>query len=125
MTVVDRYSRRLQALPQLDDKLIDGVLDVIEIDQVAKGIAQAALGNARKSDNYNVVNYCNVEKVKASDLRDYYEKRTGSTFAELLMELWLDKAVGLGLNPMVDFLLRESVKSGRPIPVPSLRNGLN
>lgn len=125
MTVVDKYSRRLQTLPQLDDKLIDGVLDVIEIDQVAKGIAQAALGNARKSGNYNVVNYCNEEKVKASDLRDYYEKRTGSTFAELPMELWLDKAIGLGLNPMVDFFLRESVKSGRPILVPSLRNGLN
>jgi hybrid polyketide synthase/nonribosomal peptide synthetase ACE1 len=125
MTVVDRYSRKLQALPKLDDKLVDGILDMIDIEQLVKGLAQVVLedGVSRESSQYRVLNYCNEEKVKVSELRQYYEKTTASRFAEMPMEMWLDEAAGLGLNPMVDFFLRESVKSGKPIPVPSLRKG--
>ncbi|KAI0450031.1 hypothetical protein F5B21DRAFT_529364 [Xylaria acuta] len=130
MTVVDKYSRELQALPRLDDKLVDGVLDIVEIEEVVSGITNAVMasrhsnGTSHDTSHYVVMNYCNEEKVEASELKKYYEKRTGTQFIELPMETWLDKAVGLGLSPMVDFFLRESVKSGGPIRVPSLRKGI-
>ncbi|KAI5925273.1 hypothetical protein F4810DRAFT_718242 [Camillea tinctor] len=130
MTVVDKYSRKLQALPQLDDSLVNGVLDIVNIEQVADGVARAVSTTSRLGEIlgdgarlYNVLNYCSEEKVKATELRQYYERRTGGQFTELPLEGWLDRASELGLNPMVDFFLRDAVKSGKPIPVPSLRKG--
>ncbi|KAI1359923.1 hypothetical protein F5Y08DRAFT_349225 [Xylaria arbuscula] len=124
MTVAHKYSPRLRALPQLGDGLMDGALDMIEVDQLVEGMTRTVLGTACMPEKYHVLNYCNEEKFMASEFPDHYEKRTGSRYPEIPADLWLDRAVALGLNPKVDFYFREFIKSGRPIPIPSLRRGL-
>ncbi|RYP52156.1 hypothetical protein DL768_002598 [Monosporascus sp. mg162] len=67
MTAVDKYSWKLQAFLQLDNKLVDGLLDIVEIEQVAGGITDAVLDNlSRKasggSPRDTILNYCSEEE---------------------------------------------------------------
>jgi hypothetical protein len=61
--------------------------------------------------------------VKASEIKQYYEAKLGHEIAEWPLEDWLDRASECGLNVMVEFFLRDSFKSGKPILAPCLRKG--
>ena len=77
---------------------------------------------AADSSQYTELNYCNG-KIEMAELSRYYGNKTGSQFARLPMELWLDRASGLGLDPILSLVLRELVGLGELILVPSLRKG--
>ena len=138
MTVLNRYSSKLHAVPKLDANFVHGDLDIVDVEDVAEGIVAWVLGAGRISNTdsavsdlstesdsglYKVLNYCNDNKVKAPEIKKYYEEKLGLEIAEWPLESWLDRASELGLNVMVEFFLRDSFKSGKPIMAPCLRKG--
>ncbi|KAF7557832.1 hypothetical protein G7Z17_g375 [Cylindrodendrum hubeiense] len=125
VTVLNKYCKAMGAVPQMDDTVIDGDLDIIEVDEVAEGMVASAIQAAEvkpgSTENpLHIINYCQEVKIKANELHDYYTKKFGMPLKHWGVEKWLDEASELGLDVMVEFFLRESYRSGKPILCPVL-----
>ncbi|KAH7130903.1 hypothetical protein EDB81DRAFT_888200 [Dactylonectria macrodidyma] len=125
VTVLNKYCKAMQAVPQMDDTVVDGDLDIIEVDEVAEGMVASAIQATNvkpgvPENPLHIINYCQEVKVKPNELHDYYTKKLGMPLKHWGVEKWLDEASELGLDVMVEFFLRESYRSGKPILAPVL-----
>ncbi|KAK7415996.1 hypothetical protein QQZ08_012149 [Neonectria magnoliae] len=128
VTVLNKYCKAMRAVPQMDESVVDGDLDIIEVDEVAEGMVATTIHAGDKpaagENPLHIINYCQEVKIKPSELHAYYTKKLNMPLKHWGVEKWLDEASELGLDVMVEFFLRESYRSGKPILAPILRKGL-
>lgn len=121
------YSEILGSVPQLSG-VINGNLDFVDVQHVAKDIATQALAStiANQLDSPpkpSYVNHCSEEKVPIPNLKEYMEKANGKSFNELELNDWLQKAREAGLNGLICEYLKNMVDKKEPLHLPSLVKG--
>ncbi|EHK49839.1 polyketide synthase [Trichoderma atroviride IMI 206040] len=121
------YSEILGSVPQLSG-VIEGNLDFVDVEHVAKNIATQALASTisnqmDSSPKASYVNHCSEEKVPIPNLKDYMEKAKGKSFDDLELNDWLQKAREAGLNELICDYLKDMVEKKEPLRLPSLVKG--
>ncbi|KAI1126496.1 hypothetical protein F5Y10DRAFT_293756 [Nemania abortiva] len=107
MSAIERFSIRQLTVPAMDARLWPGMLDTVDVEDVAEGIVRNVLGGA-PAQPLIVRNYCSEDKFGVQELQSYYAKKTGCTIALVSMEKWLEGATELGLNAVLAFFMRDT-----------------
>lgn len=121
------YSEIIGSVPQLSG-VIDGSLDFVDVQHVAKDIVTQALASTIQSQmdslpKASYVNHSSEEKVPIPNLKEYMEKAKGKSFNELELGDWLQKAREAGLNELICEYLKDMVGKEKPLRLPSLVKG--
>lgn len=131
ITALDTYTRVLNAVPALKGGEVDGDLDIVDVDEVAGGVADLAVEGPAKmalgttnETGYTVVNYCAEVKVKPTKIKGYMEMRVGHRLNEMPFQTWLEKSAEKGMNKPVNFYLQDCLRQRKPIAAPCLRKGV-
>ncbi|KAL7925223.1 polyketide synthase [Trichoderma austrokoningii] len=118
------YSEILGSVPQLSGA-INGSLDFVDVQQVAKDIATQALASTHEDPlpKASYINHCSEKKVPVPNLREYMQKTKGKSFDELELNVWLQKAREAGLNELICEYLKMLVSKKEPLHLPALGKG--
>ncbi|KAK8104542.1 ketoacyl-synt-domain-containing protein [Apiospora kogelbergensis] len=98
MSAIERYSMRMCAVPALDAKLWPGYLDIVDVEDVARGIVADAVDELPAQGKFVVRNYCTEDRFTVEELQEFYTRKTGQEVAIWPLEKWLGQAASLGLN---------------------------
>lgn len=96
-----KYSRLLKAVPSSDK--VQGEIDLVSAENVAKGIVASALGGNQPSGSQRITHihqtgdFC----LPISGIKAFLESETKETFETINISEWADRAIGLGLHPTV------------------------
>lgn len=121
-----RVSTRLMAAPRLDST-VDGVLDLVDVEDVARGIVDHALTSvavpgvdesgrgtgitANQTDaslsTIRFVHHCNPQKMHMAHLGRYLSEKLGTSIEECDMAEWLERARGEKMSSLMQSFLRE------------------
>ncbi|KAK8055589.1 hybrid PKS-NRPS PsoA [Apiospora rasikravindrae] len=123
MSAIERYSKRLCAVPALDATLWPGYLDIVDVEDVARGIVTGALAGP-SAQHFTVRNYCTEDKFGVDELQQFYARQTGQDVALWPLQEWLEKAAALGLNKVLEFFIRDTHQAKKMYRIPSLRKGV-
>ncbi|KAI0966399.1 hypothetical protein F4678DRAFT_484245 [Xylaria arbuscula] len=125
MSAIDRFSIRQRAVPAMDPRLWPGLLDIVDVEDVATGIVRDVLTVSASSSSPPLVvrNYCSNDKFGVQDLQRFYARKTGGDIALVTMDKWLQGAAELGLNGVLEFFMRDTYESKQVYRIPSLRKG--
>lgn len=121
-----RVSTRIMAAPRLDST-VDGVLDLVDVEDVARGVVDHALTlvavpgfddsgrgigiTADRADaslsTIRFVHHCNPQKMHMAHLGRYLSEELGTPVEECDMAEWLEKARGEKMSSLMHSFLRE------------------
>ncbi|KEY66410.1 hypothetical protein S7711_05843 [Stachybotrys chartarum IBT 7711] len=122
MTVVDRYSEQMGAVPSLDQRHLRGVVDIVQVGDVAEAVVAASIDPATRK-SFNICHHCNGDSFRIEDLQKYYEEKTGHDIAVWSKEKWLDRAVELGLGSLIATFLRQQLQGNEAFRFVPIRKG--
>lgn len=121
MTSVIKYSRELQAVPAMGNGSVEGLIDLVEVDDVSRALVAAALDPPRPSRDQaaiRFVHHCSEDKFLPGEFRKHMERSEQRHFGELPMLTWLDAALDKGLaRPLYEFLA-SAVSNGKKVVFP-------
>jgi hypothetical protein len=124
LSALDKYSKQLRAVPELE-RCLEGAVDLVDVAEVAAKLVAAALQDPPATeDDFVVNNYCGERRFRVQDMQQYYSEQTGYSIETWTMERWLERAEELGLNKSVALVLRQAVQSHQILPMGSLRKGV-
>lgn len=129
ITALVRYSRLLKAVPT--SETTNGYFDLIEVDEVAKGVTEQALdphwspgvqlGQIRPPQ---FVHHCRHTKLDASQFRKYIENDSGIEFEELGLQSWLSRALERGLSPLIRDYMVMATNGGQQLSLVTVTKGV-
>ncbi|WYZ35340.1 hypothetical protein EsH8_I_001616 [Colletotrichum jinshuiense] len=126
LAALDRYSRELRAVPELEQCLGDHVLQLVDVADVAEGMVVAALEavqapGTEAAARVVIRNYCGERGFRPRDMPERYREETGHPIALWPMEKWLREAEGVGLKKSVATVMTRAVETGQVLPIGSLK----
>lgn len=128
-----RYSILMRAVPKLEN--MDGYFDFKDVNVVAAEVAAAATvattttGGAPGSDTHHQKNvessvtfrhHSSGVRVPVSAFRERMELLYGGSFEELSQHDWLEKAMEMGIEPLIVSYLQAIVERGQTMSFPFL-----
>lgn len=100
--MLTKYSIMMKALPRIDKECIKGQWDFVIVHEVAKEIADSAIGSISSGCPGTIfINHCSEAKVPLENLKAYLEEISGVRLEEMDMNEWLRLAREKGLHPLV------------------------
>ena len=120
-----KYSRIMKAVPS-SDKLV-GTLDLVSAEKVAKGI----VGRAMRAEEVSATTPAAVVyvhqtgdfRLPISDMRAFLETETDAVFDTLGIGEWAERAVALGLHPVVGAAFKRVEDTDGAMVFPSFVKG--
>ncbi|KAF2647846.1 hypothetical protein K491DRAFT_723083 [Lophiostoma macrostomum CBS 122681] len=100
LVALDRWCRRMRAVPEMDPAKWQGELDVIDVGDVVPELIATAFAHD-SSVGYAVHNYCSDNSYNLQDLAGMYKEKLGGPVKVLPMEQWLKRALSMGMPSVV------------------------
>ncbi|KAI0107448.1 hybrid PKS-NRPS PsoA [Nemania sp. FL0031] len=122
MATLLQYSRLTRAVPVFNPERIEGVFDMVEVEQVSSALVHTALTSTHflEQPTIRYLHHCSDRKIPPNKLRNYLEKREGLSFTEVPLDQWLEAAVKNGLDRTVYEFLSHLESNEQKIRLPVL-----
>lgn len=117
LNAILKYSALMSAVPQISTSPVSGYFDFAAVETVAADIADVAVA-ADQPQHLRFRHHSSGVKVEPSGFKEYMEKMHGKEFVELELEEWLERALKVGIEPMIAVYLRAVVQTGEKLVFP-------
>ncbi|KAI5358411.1 Putative fatty acyl-coenzyme A reductase, NAD-binding domain, NAD(P)-binding domain superfamily [Septoria linicola] len=111
-----RFSILMDAVPRIASLPVAGYFDFAPVEAVAEAIAEAATDTAQPFQ-IRFHHRSGGVKVTPAELRGHLETLFNKHFEELELEEWTEKALKLGVEPMIAIHLRAVFSSGQQLVI--------